>query len=97
MSNSRWLLLSLALILGTMLTLPPMASSLGGIVAGLCVNAFAAGILFRGMVDGRRRLREKADVLFDASVEDLVKVHRLGGEAGADECGRRFDGDRRSG
>jgi hypothetical protein len=77
MSNTRWNLLGLALISGSMLAQSLAGRSLGGAVACLAVDAFAAGILFRGVVDGRRRAREKAD----ASVKDLVKVHRPGGEA----------------
>jgi hypothetical protein len=87
MSNSRWLLLSWVLIFATMLAVPLAGRSLGGSIVGLYVNAFAAGILFRGMVDGPRRARERADAIFDASVRDLVKVHRPDVEFNSDEWG----------
>jgi hypothetical protein len=85
MNEVRWILLSGILLMGSCAAWPLTRDSLDGSLWCFSVAGFAAGILFRGMVDGRYRAREEADASVDASVKDLVKVHRPGGGADVDK------------
>jgi hypothetical protein len=92
MNEARWILLSLALLAGSCIAWPFVSGSpdADGSLWCFSVAGFAAGAMFRGVIDGPRREERRVvrDDWEDAWDDARVRVYRpLNNEFDDDEWG----------